>query len=190
MALEDVGCQEVDLISAERRVQLKRNIPDIYNYQSMAYVGARNRGFLFGQEFFDAGYKITVIEAFDKNVNYLKSIDIVDRVVHLDILKLAASKVIDEQFDVVMWIHGPEHVVTDDFIKVLPSLEKITRKHLILMCPWGRYEQDAIYGNPYEVHKEAYYPEFFSKLGFSFETLGQKDVEGSNLMSWKSKERE
>ncbi|MCU7834982.1 MAG: hypothetical protein KZQ83_06960 [gamma proteobacterium symbiont of Taylorina sp.] len=169
----------------DRHQQLEKNITDIYDYKTLLYVGARDNRFLFGDTFFSFDYKITLVEAFKKNCDYLETLDMIDEIHHLDILELNKSSLINNKFDIVMWIHGPEHVYKKEFEKILPSLEKITNKHLVLMCPWGEYPQGAIYGNSYEIHKQAYYPEDFEKLGFKTSMLGTMGVDGSNLMACK-----
>lgn len=167
--------------------QMIAHIPDIFEFKTLLYIGARTDRFLFGADFAQHGYHITVVEVFKENVDFLtRNVDFVQDVAHLDIRHLSQDELRKRKFDVVMWYHGPEHVLSGELLSLLPLLEDMTNRHLVLACPWGEYPQDALYGNPYEVHQHAYYPQFFSKLHFQVDTLGREDVPGSNILAWKT----
>lgn len=89
------------------------------------------------------------------------------------------------KWDVVMWIHGPEHIEKSELADTLRNIESYTRYLVVLGCPWGVYKQGKSYGNPYEVHRAYLYPEDFLKLRYKVESIGAKDTPGSNLTAWK-----
>ena len=88
-------------------------------------------------------------------------------------------------FDVVLWWHGPEHIDKWELGLTLEALESKTNKMVILGCPFGKYPQDAVDGNIFEIHRSALYPEDFIKYGYNVKTIGERDVMGGNLLAWK-----
>ena len=59
-----------------------------------------------------------------------------------------------ESFDIVAWIHGPEHL--NNFAEICKSIEKLkrlTKRWLIVSFPIGKEKQGAIDGNPYQIHR-------------------------------------
>ena len=85
-----------------------------------------------------------------------------------------------------MWWHGPEHIREDEIAPTFDKLKLITKKILIIACPWGIYEQNVIEGNPYEKHLSYLYPEFFENLGWQVDVIGKKDTQNNNLLAWQS----
>ncbi len=84
------------------------------------------------------------------------------------------EQLFQQPFDVIMHWHGPEHLPKDDFLRVLPKIEAMTRKLLILGCPNGPEEQGAAYGNPNEEHVSFWSSEEFQALGFETEIVNDK----------------
>lgn len=84
------------------------------------------------------------------------------------------DKLFQHPFDAILHWHGPEHLPREDFLKVLPKLEMLTSKLLILGCPNGPEEQGAAYGNPHEEHVSFWSVEEFQALGFETEIVNDK----------------
>ncbi len=157
-------------------------VPDLLDYETLLYIGAsiaRNEMLSY---FVKKDYEVTIMEAWTENVLYYRQ-DPRFNIIQADVRNV--NKIPLASFDVVMWWHGPEHVEKELLPNIFNELFKHTKKILMLACPWGWYVQQAVKGNPYEVHRSHLYPEFFKELGFKTSTLGKKDRRGSNLIAWR-----
>lgn len=76
-----------------------------------------------------------------------------------DVLEMQLSK-----WECVVATGIIEHMDKDSGL--LDKLINLTTKKLIITCPNGWLHQDALDGNPYQVHKSAWYPSDFTRLGF------------------------
>lgn len=85
-------------------------------------------------------------------------------------------------YDWVVWWHGPEHIERNGLEPVIKDLGAIS-DHILLGCPWGKYEQGEMYGNPHEEHLTHWQPEDFEALGFAVRAVG-KDGNG-NIIAWR-----
>lgn len=164
----------------DRTESLKRLAPDLYNYQSVLYIGARNDRFDYGIDFKKANYNITVLEVWEPNCKFLKSIPWVSKVIQADLKDCN----IDNKYAVVFWWHGPEHIELELLPPILDKLEGATEKLIVLGCPWGSYPIGALGGNPYEKHVSEVEPDIFEKYGYTCECLGKRGV-GSNITAVK-----
>ena len=91
------------------------------------------------------------------------------------------DETIDEKsVDLTLWSHGPEHVYREDWDGALRRLETVTRKVIILQCPWG-----SAYDNDPEHLSKSVVPEEFQAFGYETDTCGVKDNSINNLLSWK-----
>jgi len=171
----------------DRTKSLQRLAPSLFTeeHKSVLYIGARNGGFEYGINFRIAKTKITMLEAFEENVNFLKQIPWITNVIHGDV----RYKEIEEKFDIIFWWHGPEHVSEVELPIVVKKLESICNNMVVMGCPWGIYEQNnnpyGSYNNPYEVHVSHFDYPIFENMGYTVECLGKKDVPGSNITSIK-----
>jgi hypothetical protein len=169
----------------DRTDSLKRLTPDLFDYKTVLNIGARTSRFDYGEDFKKANYDITILEPFLPNVQYLKTISWVNKVIQGDVRDLSYFIKNKIKFDVVFWWHGPEHIPEDDLRKVLPELEKISNHLVVLGCPWGDYPQGHIDGNPYEAHVGSYSYDIFEDYDYEVECLGEYNVPGSNVTSVK-----
>jgi hypothetical protein len=174
-----------EYVDTDRTASLKRLAPDLFKHKTVLNVGARTSRFNYGQEFREAGYDITVLEPFGENVQYLRTLPWIHKVVQGDVRDLSAFKERGQKFDVVFWWHGPEHVIEEDLMGVLPELEKICNHLVVLGCPWGHYPQGEIHNNPWEKHIGHYAHYVFEEFGYDVECLGVQNVAGSNITSVK-----
>ena len=168
-----------------RERQLLREIPDILNYESLLYIGmsARENGIIRDQMinlFESRNYKIQVIEIWPPNVESLRPK--FPNILLGDIRDLHKMEI--GTYDIAMFWHGPEHLEKHEIPDVLWKLEARARKYAVVACPWGRYDQIAVGGNPHEIHRCRVYAVDFERLGWKTSVIGQKDVRGSNLMAW------
>jgi len=167
-----------------RQQQLLKAVPDVLRYHTLLYVGASQRRQHMLPLFTNRGYTITVLEAWHRNAVYVaKHVAGVNRVMCGDVRSTARLNL--GPHDVVMWWHGPEHIHAQDLAPTLAALEELALHVVVLASPWGRYDQDAVDGNPYERHLCAIYPDMLQDLGYKTSTLGKIDVKGSNLVAWR-----
>ncbi len=71
-----------------------------------------------------------------------------------------------ENVDCLLFWHGPEHIVKDNFIKALPGIEKKVNKLIIFGMPLGYEPQDIVYGNTHEIHVSEWQPNDWKNLGY------------------------
>ncbi|MDT9196034.1 MULTISPECIES: hypothetical protein [unclassified Limnospira] len=171
--------------SPDRTASLLRLYPQLFSPsnrgKTLLYVGARTDRFDYGKELREAGYKITILEIFDKNVDFLRNISWLEEVILGDVRTWKSH----QTYDVVFWWHGPEHIDKKELKPTLSKLEDLAREAVILGCPWGDYPQGHSYGNEHEEHVSAYDGNDFADLGYQVECLLKKDVRGSNITSVK-----
>ena len=169
--------------SKDRDASLQRLIPDLYDYKSVLYIGARSDRFDYGEDFRDAGYEIIILEIFKTNVRYLRTIKWVRWVICGDARRLTYSCL--RHHDIIFWWHGPEHIKDYEIPVTVMNLEKYAKVAVVLGCPWGYFRQGAIHGNEYEEHVSSNDYQIFEQLGYTVECLGKKDERGSNITAVK-----
>jgi len=92
-------------------------------------------------------------------------------------------------YDVIMWIHGPEHIKKEEIVPTFTKLCNISKRAVFASCPYGNYydSQEEMHNNPFEKHiQKDLIPDNFSELaGFDIQTSGKKDSpDGQILMSY------
>lgn len=187
----------------KRRGHLIRNIPDVFNYHSVLYIGAKvmkrwPKGMTFMDGFRDAAYEIDVLEPWWRNVVGLHQFNdhgrefkddvfippgTFRRIISGDVRKV--GRLVYKNYDVVMFWHGPEHLASEEILITLRKLENIATKIVVVGCPYGEYKQGEVGGNRFEKHLISLYPEFFEDIGWEHAELGERDVRTSNLLAWK-----
>ena len=172
-----------------REAQLARNVPDAFKFKSVLYVGARPARFQLLDLFINAGYHVEILEVFAPNVAALIEMNrtkrIFDRIYLGDVRFLRELNV--PKADVVVWWHGPEHVLAGELADVLEEIENHAERLIVLGCPFGAVAQGVSYGNAFEIHANAIYPRDFEALGYQTNVIGKRDKGGSNILSWKRK---
>jgi len=169
----------------KRKLQVAK-IPNVYAYETLLYIGASPDRFELVDEFYYADYKIDVLEIWQPNVFALKIMNrrwkIFNEIMSGDVRNV--ERILQHQYDIIVFWHGPEHLHLHDFTPTLRKLENFAKHLLICGCPWGDYPQGAVKGNVHEKHACSLFPEDFQKLGFKTSTLRQPG-RGSNLLAWK-----
>lgn len=120
----------------------------------------------------------SVLEVFEQNVEDMRKQNI-----HVYCLNVLEIDNIRENFDAIIWLHGPEHIVWDQFLNVRGKIEQKSNYITIYQAPIGEYPQDEMYGNIYEKHITTLYPEMFSSLGY--ETLNHEPYGEKTFSAWK-----
>lgn len=87
-------------------------------------------------------------------------------------------------YDAIMFWHGPEHIRKDIFFKALPNIESKANKLIIFGMPLGEEKQGAVYGNPYEEHIASYFPEEFKRFGYNTKVV--EDRKPGHFTAWKN----
>ena len=124
--------------------------------------------------------KWSVLEVFEPNFDIL-----IQNGINAYCLDAMDIDKLEESYDAVIWLHGPEHVTWDKFLLIDKKIEEKATRLVLYQAPIGEYPQDAIYGNPYERHVNTLYPEMFAELGYvtySHEKEGEK-----TFSAWKYK---
>ena len=179
--------------SSARLRQIQRCIPDLFGFKSVLYIGANMTRMQFVPVFVGADMMIDVVEIHTPNVRELESFNertrIAGRKWFRNIINADVRDIwkLDEllSYDVVFWWHGPEHVPLEDFEKTMRLLERFAIKIIVAGCPWGIYHQPAVRDNPHEIHVSHLTPREFINIGYTTNTIGRKNVRGSNILAWK-----
>jgi hypothetical protein len=165
----------------DRKASLDRLAPDLWTCADVLYVGARTDRIDFGEELRAANLRISILEVFGPNVDYLRKLDWLEAVYHGDVRSFPVPR----RYDAVFWWHGPEHISEKDLPGALARLEERARRMVVLGCPWGKHGQGKLHDNPHERHVSHYDYPLFEELGYRVECLGQKGSVGSNLTAVK-----
>ncbi len=167
-------------VAEEVKKSLLQLAPDLFSYRSVLYIGVNPIRSLFLEEFIKAGFRTTVLEIFEPNVDFLRNLNLVDEVIEGDIVDFDFKN----SFDVIFWWHGPEHIGESLLEPILKKMENFA-KVVAIGCPWGKYEQGEKYGNPYEKHLSQYREGYFEKLGYKVNYFGIRDIRDSNICAVK-----
>lgn len=109
------------------------------------------------------GVEWSVMEVFEPNCRDLRNYGHNYQIYNLDVKDI---ELIEREWEMILWLHGPEHVIWDSFLMIRKSIELKSKKITIYQAPIGEYPQDAIYGNIYEKHLSTLYPKMFEELGY------------------------
>jgi len=167
-----------------RFIQLRRVVPELY-YESgtLLYVGANQlrepQGLASMRR---AGHEITLLEVWPDNVAHFRAGTQFNHVVEGDVREVASLSLPHAHYDAVLWWHGPEHVDLEEWPDTLAQLESLADL-VVLGCPWGVMEQEALYGNHHEEHRTHPEPENFPM--YATDTVGEKDTRSGHLIAWK-----
>jgi len=172
--------------SVKRKRQIA-DIPHVFDYRTLLYIGASPNRFELIDEFFYAGYEIDVLEIFEPNVKALEAMNrrwkIFKNIMLGDVREV--EQILKHRYDVIVFWHGPEHLGLLDFKPTLRKLEDFALRLVICGCPWGDYPQGAVKGNRHEKHRSSLFPADFQSLGFNVSTIRKHPGRGSNLLAWK-----
>jgi len=168
-----------------REKNLLNNIPNLFKYNNILYIGAKNSRMQCSELLRNniKNLKLDIVEPFIENYNFLLTLNWINKVYNCTIQDFD----IDIKYDIIFWWHGPEHIEKTQLKDTFEKIESLSNKYIILGCPYGKYEQGAVGGNDFEIHRSYLYPEDFSKYGYSVSTLGEKDVRCSHILAWKCK---
>jgi len=104
-----------------------------------------------------------VLEVWKENCDFLVKNKICKNIYNYDVKNINQ---IYQNFDAVIWLHGPEHILFEDFLKIRKDIESKANKLIIYQAPEGYYHQDELYNNPYEKHVQTLNEKMFSDLNY------------------------
>jgi len=185
--------------------QIPRCVPDLFEYHTLLYIGAKIRHYyptFRGQDGFDrAGYEIDVVELSPENAKALREMNCnghhfkntwrppgsFRRIIEGDVRDI--ERLTDEDYDVVMWWQGPEHVHLHEAEPTLAALWEKTRHLLVLGCPCsGVTDEHPMAGDGATgtgIHYSRFDRQFFINLGFEVDVVGRCGERGNNMMAWR-----
>jgi hypothetical protein len=170
----------------ERLEQLKSKVPLLFRTSgSVLYIGANKYRCQLCDALYSAGHQLTLLEAWEENIEHYKTDRRFRKVIWGFTEQVAKTGTHYEQFEWIIWWHGPEHILADELKPTLTGLEKRATLGIILGCPYGQNPQGAVDGNIYEIHHSTWYPEDFQQLGYQTATQGPIDVPNSHILAWK-----
>ena len=88
-----------------------------------------------------------------------------------------------DNFDCILFWHGPEHIEKTVFLNALSQIENKANKLIIFGMPHGEEIQEAVYGNKFEEHVSAWYSNEWKDLGYS--TIVVNDRIPGHITSYK-----
>lgn len=146
----------------------------IESWKEILYIGVCPKTFRgWGGDFFlkyieehGAIFKCTIVEKYEpyagdiQNTEAFKAFDL--DVVCGDIVEYV--KDCSKRFDIIIWWHGPEHVLFDDLEFVLREFEKMCDGLIIMGCPEGSDPCDDPESG--DTHKIVLSMEHFEKWGY------------------------
>ncbi len=170
-------------------------LPKLNEYQTCLYIGANAKRFhMYGMFRREGLYVLEVWPEYCRQVRESRKRPVAgvfegDIRSVLEIPELMALA----PFDIVCWWHGPEHVSTRDLIDLLRfwkgDMHALWSRAILLGCPWGVMEQEAIDGNAHQAHVSTMYACDFPAWGFDVATVGKCDSGGnSHIIAYRTRE--
>lgn len=167
-----MGYSELDII--------RGTISDITDGKgkNLLYVGINQRRAFLLRAFAEWQYDIELIEIFKPNVEFCRRFYAFP-IIHGNICK--ANELLTKKYDIIAWIHGPEHIKKNKLKSTLKKIEE-KAKLVLLIVPEGHNPQGIVDNNKHEKHLWDPHPEDFQNLGYKVkhETVNNKD-----LIVWK-----
>lgn len=174
----------------ERLTVLREEVPELWaTSKTLLYVGATSKRMQCGAALRGL-YDITLLEVWPAYAEAYRPgssnplARLVSHVVVGDVREVDQLELPHAHYDVAFWWHGPSHIPEEDIAPTLEKLEALADL-VVLGSPWGRYDQEAVDGNPHQAHASALYPEHYEALGYETAALGKRDVRGSMIIAWK-----
>lgn len=162
--------------------EFQQHVPALFGGRIL-YVGAnRHAPPTYVDALREAGCEIHLLEAYHENAMYYEFEDTerFDSVTEGDVRDLTSPF---DDFDAILWWHGPEHLQANEWPGVLANLETLAPL-VVVGCPWGQWAQTETEGNAFEEHLCSVYPADLEACGYYTMTLGAIDAIGF-IAAWK-----
>ena len=102
------------------------------------------------------------VDIFDEYIEKSNKNKVHSKYIKADILEIDFP---NDSFDCILLMDVVEHLEKDDFIKLIPKLEKWSKK-VIILTPNGFTDNDMHDGNEHQIHKSGWKVQELENLGF------------------------
>jgi hypothetical protein len=155
--------------------------PEIINgkEKTALYVGANRSRAFFLDALWSFGYEVDIIEIYKENFDFIKNNYKFRNLIFGDIQSCEL-----EEYDLIFWYHGPEHIEKENFQVTLERLEE-KANDIVLGCPKNDhhiYEKDP---NIFEKHLWKICEEDFVSLGYCVE-VRKREKAVDNIVAYKN----
>lgn len=117
------------------------------------------------------------LDGFEPYIDACREKGIHDEYVLGDVRKLPFD---DRSFDVVLCLQVIEHLPKEDGYAVIKELERIAKRQVIVSMPVGEMEHPAVDDNPLQIHRSAWTPAEFQRMGYRTRKQGLKILLGEH----------
>mgnify|MGYP003652944256 CR=1 FL=1 len=159
---------------------LQKECPELFNCSSLLYVGAWPQKWTSFLDLFELGSwkgSCSVLELHPDNAQALRDMNAFP-VIEGD-LKDIEQLVGEKSFDVIFWEDGPEHIHEKDFDSVIPQMQRVAKKYIIMEAPEGIRDHDPHTPNLLDRQYTGIEKDTFDKYGIdSFLVGSPKHPEG------------
>jgi hypothetical protein len=137
-----------------------------FNIKKLLNIGFRYDSDCVIRDFIrSVGGEFHVLEIWEPNCDLMVTKRTADKVINGDARNIS-DLICENEYEAIIWLHGPEHISWGDFINCKNKIENCATKLVIYQAPIGPDEQGEMYNNPYELHVETLYPNMFKDLGY------------------------
>jgi hypothetical protein len=105
----------------------------------------------------------SVLEAYKPNCDSIYSNKVSNDIHVMDVRNI---ETLPKKYDAIIWLHGPEHILWEEFIDLRHKIEAKANKLVIYQAPIGECPQEEIYNNPFERHVATLNADMFANLGY------------------------
>jgi len=91
-------------------------------------------------------------------------------------------------YEAVIWRHGPEHLRRPKAFTAIRNCERLSKKWVVILCPWGFEPQAMIDENPHQEHVSAWKPQDFLSRDYNVVARAFTEPRGKwkgQLLAWK-----
>ena len=175
------GLDGINGIKDSNRIEhLLRTVPDVFTHKTVLYVGASPFRNQLVSEFKEAGCTVDLVEVNKENLDLHVEKKTFDRYFLSDVRSFDPK----DKYDVVVFWHGIEHLEKSELPALIEKMKEYTNKIILFGCPYGRYEQGVIYGNPYEHHVSHWNEMELVEVGLNVSSIGKFNSRTANLISY------
>ncbi len=145
-------------------------------YQNLIDVGCGDNSSI---RFFSEGLDATGVDGYAPSIETSKKRGIHKHYLQMDLNDIG-GKIPAKSFDCVLCADVIEHFEKEQSRKFIAALERIARRRVVLFTPNGFVPQDAVDGNPFQIHRCGWEVKELEALGYSVTGVyGHKSLRGA-----------
>jgi len=164
--------------------QARDHVPELFKEAGrLLYVGANPTRTRLIDVLWRAGHEITLLEIWPPNAAYFADDRRFKHIVCGDVRDVPKG-LPHESYDVVVWWHGPEHVLKQEAFPTLAALEALAKLGVLGM-PWGTEPTGPSLENPGYGHVSGWYAEDLAAVGYSTALLEEERATYRHMLAWK-----